>query len=66
MTETEKKIHDVILADIAVEMSEYAELFEISPDRWEAVNYCIGRYGCVNKDHITVINALVRTGKIKR
>lgn len=34
------------------------------PTRWEVINYLIGYYGMVNRDHIIAINEAVREGKV--
>lgn len=40
---------------------------EVEPvNRWDCVNFLIGRFGCVDKTHIDAINQLVREGVIAR
>ena len=51
--------------DILQVIMDYADSFTHTMTRWDAVNYCIGYYGGITKEHIEVINYLVRQGKLE-
>lgn len=50
---------------ILLTVTKYAKEFSWKPDKWDAVNYCIGYYGSVNQDHIEAIHQAVAMGIIK-
>ena len=57
---------DFAIAQMKIEIAQvimyYAHEFDFTPTCWDAVNFCIGYYGRVDKYHIEVITNLASKG----